>query len=138
MIRARCRADWTTLAAKLAEEVNYPNFKGEVHRRPDQQDKSGPVRGNLVSDARRPNEREQRRARFHHSESVRLPVQQSPNFVQLDNWKLFGAFFARYWVARYNGSRTSTLYHIRKLSIDNAEIANLQALCYTCRHEARP
>jgi hypothetical protein len=36
------RADWITLAAKLAEEVNYPNFKSEVHRRPDQDNKSGP------------------------------------------------------------------------------------------------
>jgi hypothetical protein len=36
------RADWITLAAKLAEEVNYPNFKSEVHRRPDQHNKSRP------------------------------------------------------------------------------------------------
>jgi hypothetical protein len=36
------RTDWITLAAKLAEEVNYPNFKSEVHRQPDQENKSGP------------------------------------------------------------------------------------------------
>jgi hypothetical protein len=34
------KRDWVKLAAELASEVDYPNFKSAVHDRPDQENKS--------------------------------------------------------------------------------------------------
>jgi hypothetical protein len=34
------KRDWVKLAAELASEVDYPNFKSAVHRKPDQRNKS--------------------------------------------------------------------------------------------------
>ncbi len=36
------KRDWVKLAAELASEVDYPNFKSAVHDRPDQANKNGP------------------------------------------------------------------------------------------------
>jgi hypothetical protein len=36
------KRDWVKLAAELASEVDYPNFKSAVHDRPDQENKSQP------------------------------------------------------------------------------------------------
>jgi hypothetical protein len=36
------KCDWVKLAAELASEVDYPNFKSAVHNRPDQNNKSRP------------------------------------------------------------------------------------------------
>ena len=36
------KRDWVKLAAEIASEVDYPNFKSAVHDRPDQDNKSGP------------------------------------------------------------------------------------------------
>ncbi len=34
------KRDWVKLAAELASEVDYPNFKSAVHQRPDQENKN--------------------------------------------------------------------------------------------------
>ena len=36
------KRDWVKLAAELASEVDYPNFKSAVHDRPDQDNKGRP------------------------------------------------------------------------------------------------
>ncbi len=36
------KRDWVKLAAELASEVDYPNFKSAVHQRPDQENKNRP------------------------------------------------------------------------------------------------
>jgi hypothetical protein len=36
------RIDWIILAGRLAQEVDYPNFKSAVHQHPDQSNKNGP------------------------------------------------------------------------------------------------
>lgn len=63
------RADFVTLAARLAEQVTYPNFKSAVAKQPDQASKSGPLHdvwatmARLQWDERAPAKRKARKAK---------------------------------------------------------------------------
>ena len=45
------KRDWAKLMAELSSAVDYPNFKSAVHDRPDQDNKSRAILGNLVNHA---------------------------------------------------------------------------------------